>query len=213
MFDLLYKEWRLAVHSVVYLFLLIGALLLVPAYPYGMIFFFGCLGLYFTSLFARENADVFFTAMLPIQKRQVVKSKCLLFVSIELVQLLVCIPFSVIRLWTLPEGNPVGIEANAAYFGFGLIAYAAFNFVFLTVLFQSAYQVGKAFVAGIVPVVAVILLMEYMAHLPSFLWLDSVESADQIRQLPLLGAGVLIYAAGNFLACRTASRRFEQVDL
>ena len=54
MSNLLYKEWHLAVHSVVYLFLLIGALLLVPAYPYGMIFFFGCLGLYFTSQFARE---------------------------------------------------------------------------------------------------------------------------------------------------------------
>ena len=31
MSNLLYKEWHLAVHSVVYLFLLIGALLLVPA--------------------------------------------------------------------------------------------------------------------------------------------------------------------------------------
>ena len=59
MSNLLYKEWHLAVHSVVYLFLLIGALLLVPAYPYGMIFFFGCLGLYFTSQFARENSTPF----------------------------------------------------------------------------------------------------------------------------------------------------------
>ena len=59
MSKLLYKEWRLAVHSVVYLFLLIGALLLVPAYPYGMIFFFGCLGLYFTSQFAREIPMLF----------------------------------------------------------------------------------------------------------------------------------------------------------
>ena len=81
MSNLLYKEWHLAVHSVVYLFLLIGALLLVPAYPYGMIFFFGCLGLYFTSQFARENSDAFYTATLPIKKRHVVKSKCLLFVS------------------------------------------------------------------------------------------------------------------------------------
>mgnify|MGYP000059698569 FL=1 len=117
MSNLLYKEWHLAVHSVVYLFLLIGALLLVPAYPYGMIFFFGCLGLYFTSQFARENSDAFYTATLPIKKRHVVKSKCLLFVSIEIAQLIICIPFSIIRLWTLPDGNPVGIEANVAYFG------------------------------------------------------------------------------------------------
>ena len=87
MSNLLYKEWHLAVHSVVYLFLLIGALLLVPAYPYGMIFFFGCLGLYFTSQFARENSDAFYTATLPIKKRHVVKSKCLLFVTRTLYEL------------------------------------------------------------------------------------------------------------------------------
>ena len=199
MSNLLYKEWHLAVHSVVYLFLLIGALLLVPAYPYGMIFFFGCLGLYFTSQFARENSDAFYTATLPIKKRHVVKSKCLLFVSIEIAQLIICIPFSIIRLWTLPDGNPVGIEANVAYFGFGLIVYA--------------YQVGKAFVIAIIPATAVIALMEYSVHLPSFTWLDSLQTGDLIRQLPILGIGILIYIVGNILTYRVASKRFEHVDL
>lgn len=213
MSKLLYKEWKLAVHSVVYLFLLIGALLLVPAYPYGMIFFFGCLGLYFTSQFARENSDAFYTATLPVKKRHVVKSKCLLFVSIELAQLAICIPFSILRLWTLPEGNPVGIEANAAYFGFGLIVYAIFNFLYLTVLFRSAYQVGKAFVIAILPATAVIALMEYAVHLPSFAWLDSVQRADVPRQLSVLAAGVLIYVGGNLLTYKAASKQFERVDL
>ena len=213
MFHLLYKEWHLAVHSVVYLFLLIGALLLVPAYPYGMIFFFGCLGLYFTSQFARENSDAFYTATLPIKKRHVVKSKCLLFVSIEIAQLIICIPFSIIRLWTLPDGNPVGIEANVAYFGFGLIVYAIYNFLYLTVLFGSSYQVGKAFVIAIIPTTAVIALMEYSVHLPAFAWLDSIRPGDLVRQLPLLAAGILVYIAGNLLAYRTASRAFERADL
>lgn len=213
MSKLLYKEWHLAVHSVVYLFLLIGALLLVPAYPYGMIFFFGCLGLYFTSQFARENADAFYTATLPIKKRHVVKSKCLLFISIELIQLVVCIPFAVIRLWTLPNGNPVGIEANAAYFGVGLIVYTLFNFLYLTVLFQSGYQVGKAFVVAIIPVSAVIALMEYAVHLPSFAWLDGVQKEDLLRQLPILAVGALVYVGGNFLTYQVAAGRFERVDL
>ena len=213
MSNLLYKEWHLAVHSVVYLFLLVGALLLVPAYPYGMIFFFGCLGLYFTSQFARENSDAFYTATLPIKKRHVVKSKCLLFVSIEIAQLIICIPFSIIRLWTLPDGNPVGIEANVAYFGFGLIVYAIYNFLYLTVLFGSSYQVGKAFVIAIIPTTAVIALMEYSVHLPAFAWLDSIRPGDLVRQLPLLAAGILVYIAGNLLAYRTASRAFERADL
>ncbi|WP_300251130.1 ABC-2 transporter permease, partial [uncultured Subdoligranulum sp.] len=182
-------------------------------YPYGMIFFFGCLGLYFTSQFARENSDAFYTATLPIKKRHVVKSKCLLFVSIEIAQLIICIPFSIIRLWTLPDGNPVGIEANVAYFGFGLIVYAIYNFLYLTVLFGSSYQVGKAFVIAIIPTTAVIALMEYSVHLPAFAWLDSIRPGDLVRQLPLLAAGILVYIAGNLLAYRTASRAFERADL
>ena len=65
-----------------------------------------------------------------------------------------------------------------AYFGFGLIVYAIFNFLYLTVLFQSAYQVGKAFVIAIIPATAVIALMEYSVHLPSFTWLDSLQTGD-----------------------------------
>ena len=112
MSNLLYKEWHLAVHSVVYLFLLIGALLLVPAYHAALDCFLWLPRTIFYFPFARENSDAFYTATLPIKKRHVVKSKCLLFVSIEIAQLIICIPFSIIRLWTLPDGNPVGIEAN-----------------------------------------------------------------------------------------------------
>lgn len=133
--------------------------------------------------------------------------------SIEIAQLIICIPFSIIRLWTLPDGNPVGIEANVAYFGFGLIVYAIFNFLYLTVLFQSAYQVGKAFVIAIIPATAIIALMEYSVHLPSFTWLDSLQTGDLIRQLPILGIGILIYIVSNILTYRVASKRFEHVDL
>lgn len=213
MSNLLYKEWCLAVHSVVYMFLIIGALLLVPAYPYGIIFFFGCLGLYFTSQYARENSDAFYTATLPIKKKDVVKSKCLLFVSIEIAQIIISVPFSIIRVWTLPDGNPVGIEANVAFFGFGLIIYAIFNFLYLTVLFQTAYQVGKAFVLAVIPTTLVVVLMEYAVHLPSFTWLDSLQMADLLKQLPILGVGIVVYVIVNILTYRVASKRFEHVDL
>ena len=84
---------------------------------------------------------------------------------------------------------------------------------YLTVLFQSAYQVGKAFVIAIIPATAVIALMEYSVHLPSFTWLDSLQTGDLIRQLPILGIGILIYIISNILTYRVASKRFELVDL
>lgn len=37
-----------------------------------------------------------------------------------------------LRVHLLPGGNPAGIEVNVAYYGFRLITYAVFNYIFLT---------------------------------------------------------------------------------
>lgn len=59
MFDLFYKEWALAAPSVDLMFIFMGALVLVPAYPYGMVFFFGMLAVFF-SLPIRTGKQRFF---------------------------------------------------------------------------------------------------------------------------------------------------------
>lgn len=213
MSNLIYKEFHLAVHPTVYMFMVIGALLLVPAYPYGMVFFFGCLGFFFTSLDARENHDAFYTATLPIKKRDVVKGKCLVFTIVELGQLIISLPFAVIRLWTVPNGNPVGIEANVAFYGFGLITYAVFNFLFLVELSKSAYQVGKSFVFAIIPATLIITLMELLPHFQATAWIDSLHYDGMIRQIPILIVGVVVYILGMLATYHVASKNFEQVDL
>lgn len=54
---LLYKEIRLAAHPTSVVFAFLGCLVLVPAYPYSVIFMFGCLAPYITFLNARETND------------------------------------------------------------------------------------------------------------------------------------------------------------
>lgn len=66
MSKLLYKELRLAAHPNLYVFTLLGALVLVPAYPYGMVFMFGCLGPFITMNYCRETNDLYYSALLPI---------------------------------------------------------------------------------------------------------------------------------------------------
>ena len=58
MCNLLWKELRLAAHPTLFVFLFMGALLLIPAYPYCVVFFFGCLGPTLTFVYGREDAFV-----------------------------------------------------------------------------------------------------------------------------------------------------------
>ena len=151
MFNLLYKELRLATHPNLYIFTLLGALVIIPAYPYGMVFIFGCLGPYISFMYGRETNDIYYTSLLPVKKKDTVKAKVLLIVLAQMTQLLISLPFAVLRLYVLPDGNPAGIEANLAYYGFGFIIYAIFDLIFLTQFFKTAYKVGKAFILAIIP--------------------------------------------------------------
>ena len=213
MFDLLYKELRLAAHPSLFIFMCMGALVLIPAYPYGVVFFFGCLGLFQSFMFDRETRDVFYTALLPRPKRDVVKGKLLLAVFSQMLQLALSLPFAFLRTLYLPEGNPVGMEPNAAWYGCGLMIYGIFNLVFFTRFYRTAYKAGTAFLAALVPVTLGIAAMEAVVHFPGMGWLDGMDGASLPRQVPVLLAGVLVYAAANALAYRVSAKRFERVDL
>ena len=213
MFNLLYKELRLAAHPQLFIFISLGVLVIVPAYPYGMVFLFGCLGPFITFTYGREINDIYYTALLPVKKRDIVKSKCTLVVLAQMAQLLISLPFAVLRLGLLSEGNPAGIEANVAYYGFGLVIYTIFNVIFLTHFFKSGHKVGAAFLLAIIPATLGVLAMEIMVHLPKFSWLDSVEPAMMMRLLPILFIGLAAYALGMVVTYRISARRFDQVDL
>ncbi len=214
MYNLLYKEFRLAAHPTLYIFPLLGALVLVPSYPYGVVFLFGCLAPYITFMYGRETNDIYFTALLPVKKRDVVKGKCMMMAAVQIGQLIFSLPFAVLRVYILPPGgNVVGIEANVAYYGFGLLIFSMFNVIFVTSFFKTAYKVGKAFLAALLPVVFGIILMEGSVHLPQFSWLDSVAPDMLLRQLPILIAGIAVYCTSIWAAFRIAAQRFEKVDL
>ncbi|MBD5149661.1 MAG: ABC-2 transporter permease [Oscillibacter sp.] len=213
MFDLLRKELCLAVHPSLYVFIFLGALVLVPAYPYGVVFFFAMLGIFQSMMYARETRDIYFTALLPVRKRDVVKAKLLLAAFAQLSQLLLSIPFAFLRTLYLSEGNPAGIEANVAYYGFGLMIFGVFNLVFFTRFFKTAYKAGAAFLIALIPSTICIFAMEAVVHFPGMEWLDGISPELLLRQIPVLLAGIVIYAAAWFLAYTAGAQRFSQVDL
>lgn len=68
--NLIYKEIKLALHPTAPLFLLLSTLLLIPNYPYEVVFFYTCLAVFFHCLSGRENHDIEYSLLLPIQKNR-----------------------------------------------------------------------------------------------------------------------------------------------
>ncbi|HWS29111.1 MAG TPA: ABC-2 transporter permease [Clostridia bacterium] len=211
--NLIYKELRLSAHPNLYVFTALGMLVLVPAYPYGMVFLFGCLAPYITFMYGRETNDIYYTALLPVKKRDTVKAKCMLLVLAQIAQILISLPFAVLRVFVFPQGNIAGIEANVAYYGFGFMIYAIFNVIFLPSFFKTAYKAGKAFLLAIIPATLAMVAMEALIYIPGLDWLDSVARDALIRQLPILIAGIAVYVAAMLMAYRISAKRFKRVDL
>ena len=89
MADLLRKEFKLALHPTAIIFLALSAMMLIPNYPYYVIFFYTGLAVFFICLSARENNDVVYSMMLPAAKSDIVKARILMAALLEIAQIVI----------------------------------------------------------------------------------------------------------------------------
>lgn len=214
--DLLYKEFKLAKHPTMYLFLFFGVMLLIPSYPYYVAFFYTCLAVFFIFLTGRENKDVYYTVCLPVRKRDIVRARCAMVAIFELATLLIAVPFALLSMHINPNGgNAVGIEPNVAFFGLSLLLFAIFNPLFFTIFYKNAYNAGRAFLWGSSAVFLFIFLAEGALYASPVLkaYLDTADAAMQLRQLPVLLGGMLLYVLSWLFTCKRSIALFERVDL
>ena len=215
MLKLLQKELRLCMHPTAPIFLLLSAMLLIPNYPYYVAFFYTGLAVFFTCLTGREQHDVAYTLSLPVRKRDAVRARFLFTVLLQLAQLLLAVPFLVLRgALGLPE-NAVGMEANLALLGLALVQYGVFNVVFFGVYYKNVDRVGAAFVWSCAAVFLYMLVAEACAHVVPFVRevLDTPDPLYLAPKLAVLGGGAAAYALLTGLSLRRAIRAFERQDL
>ena len=211
---LLYKQFRLVCHPMTLIFCLFGIMVLIPNYPYTVIFFYVMLGLFFTFLNIREQKDIYYSALLPVPKRDTVKAGCAFVVIIQVLSLVVLIPCSLLAAHLQPgKDNLVGLDPNAALLTAGFLLYAVFNGVFLPSFYANGYKVGIAFLKAVIPTTLAMGALEALPHFPALTWLDDLDAATQVRLLPYFVAAVLLYGIGTVLTFRRAAAQYEKVDL
>lgn len=215
--NLLYKEFRLAIHPSVYLFFLLSALLLVPSYPYYVSFFYLMLGVFLTFKTNRAENDIFYSALLPVRKGDVVRARILAVAILELVNLLIAVPFAILSVKINPAGgNNAGIEPNVAFFGLSFLMYGGFNFIFFPIFYKTGRSEGKAFLwSGVFTLLYIAVAESLAQYIPSPVsaYLDTAEKAAQLRQLPVLLGGIVLWAVLTLLSAKHSAERFEKVDL
>lgn len=217
--NFLYKELKLCLAPVNFVYLIFSLMVFIPNYPrYVPFYFFGVSVLYiFNNSFL--NKDIEYSMILPITKKDIVKSRCILIASYEIVFILLSIPFSIIYNLFIPNKNDAGIEGNVAFYGLLLIVMSLFIFVFITSFYKKAAKPGMAFLKATLVFWPLIILLEFpiwtkdVFNIPFIQMLDQTDSLSQIKQLPILAVGLIIFISGWFLTYKISAKRFEKVDL
>ena len=213
--NLLSKELRLAASPLSFLFLAFALMTLIPGYPILVGSFFVCLGIFQTFQASREQNDVLYTVLLPVEKADAVRAKFLFVGFIELMAWLLMAALTALRMTLLRDAapyleNPM-MNANLVYLGWAAVVFGLYNAVFLGGFFRTAYKFGRPFIAFIVLSMLLVLAAEVLHHVPG---LEFLNGTDRLGlQAVVLGAGVLLYVLLTAVSLRVSCRRFEALDL
>ena len=213
--NLLYKEFKLSVQPLNYLFLATAAMLLIPSYPYEVAFFYQTMGIFFIFMLGNTNNDLFFTALLPVRKRDTVRARFITVIILELLQMVASIPFALLRRVLNISPNLAGVEANLALFGVAFVMYGVFNLIFLPMFYKTGYKAGMPFLVSGLVMGLVVVVTEVAINLVSG-WkiaLDSIKPAYLPQRLLAMAGGLMIFVVLTLLAYKLSVRRFERLDL
>ena len=212
---LLKKEMILSLHPTSLIFLLLSTMLLIPNYPYYVVFFYTGLSVFFTCLSGRENHDIMYTLSLPVSKRDVVGARFLSVVLLQLVQMLTAVPFAALRQAFPLPGNQAGMDAGISLFGLSFVMLGLFNLVFFTCYYKDVKKVGSAFLRSCITVFLYIGLAETCAFTVPFVRdrLDTPDTQDVGIKLIVLLIGALLYTGLTLISYRKSVRSFEKQDL
>ena len=213
--DLLIKETRLFASVLSWLFLAFAFMTLIPGYPILLGSFFVCLGIFQSFQTVRENNDILYTVLLPVEKADAVRAKYIFVCFIEIIAWLLMAALTALRMTALSGAEPYVtnplMDANLVYLAYAALVFALFNVLFLGGFFRTGYKFGKPFVIFIVAAMLVVLLAEILHHIPG---LDCLNGSNDLGvQAAILAAGLVIWAAATLLSCRVSRQRFEKLDL
>ena len=224
--QLLYKDMKMCMVPMVPLFYGFALMLLIPSYPYLVAGFFTCNSIFYLFNQATMNKDLLFCALLPVSKRDMVKSRVWLMVLIEGGMLLLVLGMVFVNHLLHPMGNPAGLDGSLTLLGGMLVLFAVFHLTFLPAYYAAPYRVGRHFFISTVSVFAWIILCEGFCILcavgqgvPLFDWVEGRldcfpgTGAALRAQLVCLGISGGIYALCTLWASNRAQKALQKACL
>lgn len=217
MYNLLIKDLKLGVNPFFYVMpILTGALMLVPAWLYFVVFLYFC-AMTIPGIFAsfKTNNDLIFSTMMPVSKDDIVKARMSVIILLELLHIITAVFYGTINTRLYPDLMYYFLSPSIGFWGLSFVMLGVFNIIFIPMFYKTAYKYGAPTVAGIVGAVIFAAGAEWVTIKNTFLFdLFKVNSEDYATiHLGILLMGIFIFILLNWVAYLISVRLFKKVEI
>ena len=223
---LIYKELKLAMHPICYVFIvLFPFMILIPSYPLGIgfIYVLTCYPILFLGANkGQQSNDLLYSTLLPVRKKDIVMARILTVIFMQIAFILVMTAlYPVARIINNAVAqsaeNPseymipgLGLDSYVLLVAIALIGYAIADIIF----FPIYYKHGKSIVMSTLFTILgfVVYIGIFTIGLPFIPGLDILNNLHLGIQFAILGAAILISFALHIIVYKVSAKRLEKVD-
>ena len=227
---LLYKELKLAMHPICYLFIvLFPFMILIPSYPIaiGFIYVLSCYPILFLGANkGQQSNDLLFSTLLPVRKKDIVLARIFTvafmhFVFIAIMSALLPLAL-LINKSIVVEGEAtsqitvpgIGFDGYVSILAIVLIGFSIADLIFFPIYYKNGRSIVKSTLFTILGFVLYIGLFTIgLPYIPGCEWYLKILSGSGLGvQFIILGVALAIYVGLHYLVYRVSSKRLEMVD-
>ena len=223
---LIYKELKLAMHPICYVFIvLFPFMILIPSYPLGIgfIYVLTCYPILFLGANkGQQSNDLLYSTLLPVRKKDIVMARILtvIFMQIAFIMVMTALyPVARIINNAIAQSaeNPseymipgLGLDSYVLLVAIALIGYAIADIIF----FPIYYKHGKSIVMSTLFTILgfVVYIGVFTIGLPFIPGLDILNNLHLGIQFVILAAAILISFGLHVVVYKVSSKRLEMVD-
>lgn len=225
----LYKELKLAMHPICYVFIfLFPFMILIPSYPLGIgfIYVLTCYPILFLGANkGQQSNDLLYSTLLPVRKKDIVLARIITVVSMQTV--FMCLLSALYPLTDViqksiasaaiaaGENSPtipgLGLNAYVSVLGIAILGFALADLIFFPIYYKRGRSIVLSTLLSILGFVVYIAVFTIIMPYASENYLAFFSGSLGI-QFVILGLSVLISFILHFAVYKISAKKLEKVD-
>ena len=223
---LIYKEMRLSMHPICYIFIVLFPLMiLIPSYPLGIgfIYVLTCYPILFLGANkGQQSNDLLYSTLLPVRKKDIVMARIFTVIFMQVAFILIMSALyplarmlneAIIANSKNPEESMIpglGLNSYVLVLAFAIIGYAIADLIF----FPIYYKHGKSIVMSTLFTILgfVIYIGVVTIGLPFIPGLEILNNLNIGIQFAILAGSIALSFLLHIFVYRISSKRLEMVD-